>query len=771
MADQTLTLPDLQAPVEVLRDRWGVSHVFAQNLHDLYLAQGYVTASDRLFQMEVMLRTSAGRLSELFGEATLATDRWTRLTGGHLAAARMTGLDELSVLMGSAFATGVHAFISGLDRRPAEYELVDADPWFPSPQEAPAAIAGTWLAMSLLPENWDMELLRTAILERAGWELMSVLCPATGPESGLVAAAKPTAAAARSAVELLRHAPLPPAGLGSNSWVVAGSRSVTGKPLLANDPHQPFAVPSLVYEIGLHAPGFDVSGIGFPFSPGVVVGHTPATAWGITNATADSQDLYLERLSADRSAALYEGRWEPTTTRHEAIGVRGYDQPVRFDVVETRHGPVVDEVLWPVADLPVRGVQPEHTYALRWTGADATYELSLVHRLAAARDFAAAREVLRGWSLFGANVVWADAGGGIGYQCAGRFPRRPRSDGAMPVPGWTGDDEWDGLVDFDELPWTADPDSGYLVTANQCMYDWTYPHVLGTDFAAPYRARRAAELVAAVGRHSVESFATIQRDNVSLLALEVLGYLRAIAPADAGQERALACLATWNGDMASDSVAATVYAAWVQQVMQDVLEPALGTDLAALYAARRGAFALPALLAYPPAALFGAGGAAARDDALRGALGRALAGLRERLGEDMDAWRWGDLHRLALVHQVVGLSGTTDPEQVRRFTAGDVAMPGDAATVNNAGHAFAPDFLVRSGTAWRHVIDLADVDASIGITSVGQSSDPASPHFADLLALRAAQDYHPLPLSRAAVAAVTEQRTTLSAGPSPRSGR
>src|SRR6266511_2380661 len=297
-----LKLTGLEQSVEVLWDRWGIPHVYAKSTHDLFFTQGYILASERLFQLELMLRFGSGRLSEIFGDLTLPLDRFIRTVGWNRAARRLTGQwDDLSWEMSEAFAVGARAGLSRMQAKPVEYEVLQLDPYFPDDREAAELAAAASILMAWgLSTNWDAELLRVQIADQLGWEAMTTLFPELGPEPGAVVAGKGGGPANRhSALDLLPEAPRLRMLQASNNWVVAGRRSATGRPLLANDPHLFAQLPSIWYEIHLSAPGIDVRGVALPFSPGVIIGHNDRIAWGITNLGGDTQDLYLERLSED----------------------------------------------------------------------------------------------------------------------------------------------------------------------------------------------------------------------------------------------------------------------------------------------------------------------------------------------------------------------------------------------------------------------------------------------------------------------------------------
>lgn len=754
----------LQEPVEVIRDPWGVPHISAANLHDLWFAQGYVVASERLWQIDFLLRLANGRLSSMVSEMAAPIDRFF-LTVGFNRAARRTvqSWSDEDMAMVRPFVDGIQAWIADMPGRPIEGEILDFDPQIPGGDEGVVyGAAGSVFMAWILSNNWDAELLRAEIAERLGWEAMLALFPGIETDPPAVVPGKdPGDAGRRRALDILRTAPITPKGQGSNNWVVAGSRTVSGKPLLANDPHLAVAVPSIWFECHLRAPGYEASGVSLPFAPGVVIGHTDHHAWGFTNVGGDTQDLYLERLNEDRSAALYEGKWEPVTVHREEIPIRGQD-PQTFEVLETRHGPIIDSYMVGVTSPEVVAGGVLETYALRWVGHEGTLAPSTLVRMANASSFEEFREAVRDWACPGQNMVYGDVDGHIGYQCTGRHPIRRRGDGTVPVPGWTDEYEWDGYVPFEDLPWSKDPDEGFLATANQKIHDDSYPYQLGKDFLPPFRVRRIAQMITATEKHSKETFSRMHMDTVSLPARRIVPLLLEVDPADDQQKQALSFLAEWDGDLRADSVAACIYQVWGKHIATEVLLPKMDLELFKHYYGRRqwtNTFlfqVLPTLLEFPSAAWFGGAGREARDTVLRRALAKALDELVGVLGEDMAEWRWGALHRVRFVHQ---LAIIPDLEEV--LTAGIIEHGGDEQTVLQGQYEPGYSYDVVVIPSWRQIIDLSDIDASVGTHTIGQSGNPASPHWNDMVELWSKGEYHPLPYSREAVERHAAHRMTL----------
>lgn len=749
-----LDVPGLRDRVEVIRDRWGVPHLYAGSLEDLFLAQGFVVGSERLFQIDLALRAANGRLATMFGQLAAPMDRFARTVGWNRAGARIAGgYDELSETMSASYRAGVLAWIERMPAPPIEYLVLELAPDVPD-DAGYWASAIAYLAWSL-SGNHELELVRAELAERLGWDAMIDLFPelAREPARSVVGSAE----ARRSVFELLRAGPPLVPGAGSNNWVVSGRRTETGRPLLANDPHLQVAAPSIWIEAHLSAPAYEASGVALPFAPGIVIGRTAHHAWGFTNVGGDTQDLYLERLSEDGTSARFDGAWESITIHREPIEGRGTDEPEVLEVRETRHGPILDSYVLGLAHPVVVEGGIKQPYALRWAGADRAILPSALVRMAQASSFDAFREAIRDWAAPGQNMVYADVEGTIGYQCTGAYPVRRSGDGTLPVPGWTSEHEWIGWVPFEELPWAVDPPEGLLATANARPHDEAYPHLLGHDFLPPFRERRIYELLEASERHSVETFGAMQRDTVSIAARELAPVLCAIEPENVRQARAIALLDGWDGDLAVESAAACVYELWCMHLANEILLPRLGEELFDLFYRRSTSpghwrsTVLPSLLARPTATWFEEDGERARDDVLRAALDGALDELTDRLGEDMASWRWGALHHVAFAGPLAIVPGLGE-----LFTAGIVEAGGDDETLCQGSFVPGEGFDAAVIPSWRQIVDPGDPDAAVGANTTGQSGHPASPHWRDLVPGWSSGEHHPLPLSRAAVQAVAE---------------
>jgi len=740
-----LAVAGLQEAVEVIRDRWGVPHLFARNTHDLYFAQGFVHAQDRLWQMEFNRRIAGGRLSEIFGAITLPTDRFLRTIGLRRAAeAEWAIQDAQSKAAAQAYADGVNAFISLYrGRLPVEFTLLRfrPEPWHPIDSVAYAKLMA-WV----LSGNWESEILRAHLVARFGPEGAPALIPPYPGDHPVIVPR--TDLAAFRAAAVLRLLDLAPArsGIGSNNWVAAGARTETGAPLLANDPHLEASMPSIWYEMHLQGGGLNVVGATFPGTPGVIIGHNEHIAWGVTNAGPDVQDLYIEQFHpTDPTRYLYRNRWEKATVLEERIVVRGRRDPERLTVRITRHGPILNSV---EEGLP-------SFLALRWTALTPGRILSAVGKLNRARNWREFREALRDWTVPAQNFVYADRQGNIGYQLPGRIPIRARGDGLLPVPGWTGEYEWTGEIPFERLPSWYNPSRGYIVTANNRIAPPGYRYLLGHEWDPGFRARRIETLLLEKPKHTVSGFQRIQMDVVSLPGQAMVRALASVRVSEDPAAWMLAELRRWDGVLAADSRPAAVYEVVRVTLPRLLFADVLGPDLFKRYRDRSDAWtlAMTRLLNDPASPWWGSRG---RDAVVAQALAEAYEVLRERLGTDRDSWTWGKLHVMRFEHPIGRV-----PVLGRILNATAPATGGDLYTVNNAGFN-ATTFRQVVVASYRQIIDLADFDRSVSIHTTGQSGLPFHRHYKDFVPLWATGRHHPLLFSRPRIEAEAEGTLTLS---------
>jgi penicillin amidase len=760
-------VPGMSRDVEVVVDTWGVPHVYASTLTDAVRAQGYLHAQDRLWQLELNRRVVAGRLAEVVGEVALPLDRWMRtLSLRHVAEQEPALLRPETTTLLQAYADGVNARI-GEGRLPVEFTLLRHRP---EPWSVVDSISWVKMMALTLSVNWESEIVRARIIDAIGPDLAAELEPgyargmpfvvADGVDFSFIG----ESALARSAAAEQISGPVAVDGLGSNNWAVHGSRTASGKPLLANDMHLGLTVPAIWYENHLVTPEFEVTGVSFPGLPGVVSGHNGHVAWGYTNGFADVQDLYVEHLRRDGDRIEYEfaGQWHPADVRSETIRVKGGVSEVE-QVVTTGHGPIINSLAPDHA-----GEQP---LALRWTAHEPNAMVEVLFDMNRAQSCAQMRDVLRGWHTPVQNVVYADVHGTIAHSYPGRIPVRAAGDGRTPVPGWTGEYEWTGFVPYDELPHQQNPPSGYLATANNRVVDDRYPHWLGADFVTGNRALRIVEMLEQSESVDVATFRTMQLDQVSPSARLTAAALRGLAADDPAVDEALRMMADWDGTLGSDSPQAAIYAVFSTTLARRLLRPHLG-DVTELYTGKgitpvlaetsilgeRCREWLDATLDDASSHWWGSDDGATRESQIVAAMTETVAELTRRFGADPVRWRWGRLHSLTLRH-VLGSQAPLD----RVFNRGPYPMGGDGDTIWNAQvarHDPTAD-AVMVGPPFRFIADLADLGQSRGQLMPGQSGQVGSPHYADGIGPWLRGDYHPMVTDRTAVDGNAEARFTL----------
>ena len=740
-----LRFPALRAPVRVLRDRWGVAHLYARNPHDLFFAQGVVAAQDRLFQMELWKRSGQGRLSEILGPSALPRDvnaRALEYRGDRQAEFKSYAPDAKVIL--SAFTDGINAYIAALQAPggpglPIEFQLA-----------------------GFAPDSWRPEdcLNRMAAFSMTGNAISELVAARTLSELGAARAAQllridpPVALDPAPGVDLTGLSPELLANLvgsdhriefaaqpraGSNNWTISGELTASGRPLLANDPHRVLALPSLRYMIHLVAPGWNVIGAGEPGLPGVALGHNEHIAWGFTIFGLDQQDLYIEELNpANPLEYRTSSGWTPLSIRHEVFLVRG-GAPRTIDLKFTRHGPV----LWE---------DGRRALALRWVGSEpgtAGYLASLA--VDRARNWTEFEAAVARWKVPSENIVYADRAGNIGEHSVGLVPMRSWT-GLLPVPG-AGGYEWAGFLPAAKLPHVFNPRAGFVATANHKMIPEGYPYRVGFEWEPPYRYERIRSVIDAARRaqHKLTTadLESLQNDVLSLPAHELQSLVRASA---LQHDPALTEFLRWDGELTRESPAAALYEVWLQEICRR-----LARGISASHAEHYADLlpdTLMRLLTDPEASLFGSDPRAARDALLSEALQAARQGLAQRLGPDSSLWSWGRLHPIRFRHPLDQLPGTTG-----QLDAEPLPRPGDEYTVNAAG--FDASWEQVSGASYREILDTGDWDRSVAINTPGQSGQPGSRHYTDLLPLWDQGRYFPLAYSRQAVEAVTVDRLTL----------
>jgi penicillin G amidase len=742
----------LAAPVELVRDKEGVPHIFAKSERDAWFAIGYAHAQDRLWQMEFQRRVAQGRLAEFIGERAFDTDRLMRTLGlARVAERAVANADADTRSHLEAYAAGVNAFLASAPVLPVEFQVfrIAPEPW------KPADSVGWLYVMAWdLSGNWRTELGRLRYAAKLGRERANELIP---PYPGDRAQPLPDfkalyAEMVPEAKALLAVSPPTEEAIGSNSWVVSGARSETGRPLLANDPHLGLQAPALWYLAHLAWPSTNVVGGTLPGLPFVVLGRNDHVAWSMTTTNSDTQDLFVEKIApGDPSSYVTPKGTERFEVREEVIRVGGEER--RIKVRSTRHGPVLSDAVKSAGEAAPKG----HVFALAWAALDPGNAAARPgFALNRARNRAEILAALRDFHAPHQNVVFATREGHIGFVAPALVPVRRADNEAMgrvPVPGWLAKYDWQGMMSFEQMPAIHDPPSGKIVTANHKITPPGYRPFLSVDWFLPYRAERIEELLAARPKHSLDSFGRMQADTVSRLARELLPVALAARPGKDGGRRAQAMLAQWKGDMAVDSAAPLVFIAWYRELTRLVYADELD-DLFKDSWDQRAGFMIPVMKGergyerwcddVRTAAKETCATLAAR------AFDFAAADLEKRFGEPA-RWRWGPAHPAAGDHRPFGFF----PVVSRLFNVSP-ETPGDSFTVN-VGHMTIRDenrpFANRHAASLRAIYDFADLERSRFMQSTGQSGNVLSPWYSSFGERWARVEYITIPTRRDSIAA------------------
>jgi penicillin G amidase len=738
----TLRLSGLEYPVQIARDRLGIPHIRAQSVRDAFFGQGFAHAQDRLWQMDYDRHRAYGRAAEYLGASALRQDlllRRLRLEDSARADYQRVNPETRTML--EAYAAGVNAFLQATARLPIEYHLLDTTPKPWQPWDACAVFK---VRHVFTGGAWQAKLWRARLLRSLGPELTAKLyADDAAGQPLIIPPGVDYRGPALNGLEALRAGEalvglLQEQEDGSNSWVLDGQRTVTGAPLLAGDPHRALDSPNVFYQNHLACPDFDAIGLSFPGVPGLPhFGHNRAVAWCVTTAMADYQDLYIERFHpSDPQLYEFKGQWRQAQRHREVLRVRG-GPPLEIDASVTHHGPLI-------VGEPAQG----YAVALRYTATaepNATFDTLLpMLRASGADEFEAA---LRPWVDPCNNILFADVHGQIGYRTRGTIPIRSKPNAWLPVPGWTGEHEWQGVIPFAAMPRLRNPEAGFIVTANNRIVDETYPHYLALHYEPGFRAQRIRDRLRPLTQASAHDMAAIHGDRVSIPAQAFVAMLARVEPADTLVAQVKSYLREWDGTMAPHNVAATVYVVCREQVMRLVMEPLLG-PLAqeALGGGLYGTLMplgqlrqrLLTMMQADDRTLLPAGEHWA--SLLDAALARTTAWLRQTLGDELQTWQWARLHRTTPRHPLIAVV----PDLAEWLNPPSVATGGDGDTVQAASISAGAGYTVGSTSVARFVFDVSDWSRSAWVVPLGASGHPGSPHYADQAAAWAAVQLYPM---------------------------
>ena len=759
-----LQLKGLKAGVEVYRDNLGIPHVRAQSEHDAFFAQGFVTAQDRLWHMEYDRLRGSGRWAEAVGDSALEQDKLMRRFRLVASAKNdYAAMDEHTRLVFDAYAAGVNGFIDGPDPLPAEYAIAGLLPENEKPEPwQPWQSLVVYKVRHILMGVFESKVWRARMVRAMGPEKAGKLFP--GYEPGHLLILPPGATAPGPLDVGLKELAEGAAALnylsemdgGSNSWALGGDSTATGKPLVAGDSHRGLDTPNAYYQNRISCPEFDVTGLSFPGVPAFPhFGHNPWVCWCVTHTAADYQDLYIEQLrDGETPQYLHKDEWHDAEVYEETVRSNtGREESVR--VVVTNHGPVISG-----------GPEDGSGMALKYTATESASEWpAILWQMLRARSADELVESQRGWVDPCNNFVFADVEGNYGYFCRGRIPIRPRVNGWLPVPGWTGDHEWQGDIPFEELPRSINPTEGYIATANNRPVGDDYPHYIAIDFTPEFRVKGVTKGLKSLTNPSAPDMAKVHAYRISQPALAYLAVLPGVEPANALSAIARDRLLAWDGSMDAHLVQPTIYSAMRDALLKEIFERNLTPELAydAWHPADRGLGSFGNRLKARVVEMLRNDDRSLLADgdtwpaAISRALARGVGTLFGQLGDDPDAWAWDRIHRAVPRHTLSAaysdLNGRLDPPSIPHSGDGDTPLQG--------GYSPATPATVTSLSVARYSYDTANWDNSLWVVPLGSSGHPGSPHYYDQSEAWRRVEMHPMRWDWAAIIASSETHQTL----------
>lgn len=754
-----IIVPGVSKPVEVIRDKWGVPHIYASNFNDLLFAQGYVHAQDRLWQMEINRRLATGRLSEILGPLALDTDRLTRTMGfSRLAEKDSKSYDPKLMNLMDAYVAGINAFIKSPGQKfPVEFKLLKYEP---AEWTTLDSLAFSRMMIWEMCFVWYHSIVRAKIMETVGEAAakeLEIEYPDENPVK-LPSGIEFNKILEDGKLQAFQGPFLNPVG-GSNAWAVSATLTNTEKPILCNDPHLPLMMPAIWHEIHMQSPNYHCSGVSLPGLPLVMIGHNENIAWGITLAFTDLQDLFVEKFTDESCTKyLFENEERNSVIHEETIKVKDETDHVET-VIETHHGPVISDVL----DTPDQKVTL-CSMALKEIG-----PLLGWNEINHARNWDQFVTGVKHIDAPGLNITYADTNGNIGYWVTGKVPVRKNGYGLVPMPGWTGEYEWVGHVPFEEMPHLFNPEKNWLVTCNHKIVGDNYPHYLGSTWMNGYRANRLEEIFKRGSNFSVKDFMKLQLDFKCIPGLQFAQHFTNIKSENPKTKEAIRLLVKWDGELTKSSAAGCIYQVTKHFLIHNILDPVLGEELAKQY--RGGGFhpilspmseymghdsvAILRMLDNPNSWWIEKSGG--KEFVLKKAIEDAVKWLAKELGNDPHKWRWGKLHTVEFSHTM-----STHRPLNEIFDRGPYPISGDTDTVCQM--AFRPHEPYGKhivGPSFRQVIDLEDFSKSKVVMPPGQSGHVASTHYSDQIELWLNGEFHPMCWDRKQVEANQEETLIL----------
>ena len=766
----TIDAKGLTQDVQVYRDDFGVPHIIAQSEYDAFFTVGFTHAQDRLWQMEITRRAGMGRLSEVLGEPALSIDKMFHTLGLWRQSQKLSlSLDDDTRKALQAYADGVNNFISThTGKYPIEFDMlhIEPEPW----TVEHSLLVSRLMAWELNYSRW-IDLLLAELVQRFGEEQAKEIFPYWPENAPLIV---PKEVMGKSFAEDLRpffdaegayRSLLGIRALesGSNAWALSGTKSTTGKPLLANDPHLLLMSPARWYEIHFVAPSLDVAGMSIPGVPFVIVGRNQRIAWGVTNAMMDDEDFYIERVDSLQHPTRYllNNTWLPMGETIDTIVVKG-SLPVALSIYRTHRGPIVNK-MEPMAHAA------SSLISMRWTGYESSNEAGAFYHIDKAGSWQEFQEALKSFAVPAQNFVYADIDGNIAYRTGGKLPIRKTKGPTLPFPGWTDEYDWMGFVPFDQMPHVINPPEGFIATANNKIVDDSYPYALSHHWESPWRSMRISEVLSEQNAFTVEETERLQCDLISLQAREMVPYILhaydSTRITEGDVKTALEYLRNWNFEMRKEDVSSTLFQATVNKLIYNIFHDKMGDQLYGLYdtLASTPLSALEHLLKNPNSEWFDDRSTPVRetrDDIIRRSLSDALTMLKSDLGGSLKEWQWGRVHTVTFRH-VFGanniLSGI--------FNVGPFPVGGSHATINVGQYFIAHSFQSAVGPSMRQIFNLADINDTRTVLPPGQSGQVFTSHYKDQISLWLNGGYKLRPMRRSVLESTCHEILTLKAIP------
>lgn len=789
-----IRVPGLNSPVDVYRDAYGIPQVYASTPHDLFFAQGYLHAQDRFWQMDFWRHIGSARLSEMFGKSELKTDEFLRTLGwARLVQQELDSIDPQSKALLQSYADGVNAYLADHhgSALSLEYSILkllspsyQVEPWTPLNTLTWAKVMAWDLGGGI-----DTEIRNAILLKTLTPQQLHELYPPYPSDHPVIVPQLNISNTQNSAEDIYTPqlaSELYPAllslqqdsgalnalvgtgggGIGSNNWVISGKLTATGRPLLANDPHLDEQMPSIWYEIGLHCVTkttdcpYEVTGFSFAGVPGIIIGHNDRIAWGFTNVGPAVQDLFIEKINPN-NPNQYEsgGAWADMQLVKETIKVAG-GQPVDITIRYTSHGPVVSDTYGLLKDFGKNAgisLPAPFALALRWTALEPGKIFQAIWGFDRAQNWDDFRNSATFFSAPAQNLVYADVDGNIGYQTPGNIPIRKAGDGTLPVPGWTGEYDWQGYIPFDKLPYAFNPPQGFIATANNAIVSPDYPYLITKDWDYGFRAQRIVDMIThAPGPIDIKYIQQIQGDDYDANAATLVPILTQMSfqAGTPDQAVALDLLKNWDYQDREDSAPAALFAVFWKDLLNDTFDNKLPKD----YWADGGDswFEVMRNLVKQPDSLWWddpeTSQKETRDDTFRQAFTSAVSEIEKALGSDTARWSWGRLHTVTFHNQSLGESGIAPIDML--FNRGPYAVSGGPAIVNATSWDATNPYSVVSLPSMRMIVDLSNLQNSLSIHTTGESGHAFNPHYTDMVDLWRNIQYQPMSWDEAQIKAV-----------------